>query len=273
MRRASLSVTEILDDAEEVVAGVFAPWGGLLWLTALPLRLLQIHFLDRLAALGGEAPHYGVHLQQLALLTTAALVLSLLGRAVFVRACTMSLRSGKPPGAAAWRIGVGPALSYLYIGLFLEVLFTLTAPAFVVAPLLMLLSGLAAATAPLVPRPGPIAPWRAAAAHLRHLRVLVAVLALFTAALLIAAVNLYFVFRIGLWLAGGLPGAALAAWDTLLSLGHRRFRLLLFAGTVLVLEPFWLATLVVFVQKSLARTTGEDLRITWERLRSEAAAS
>jgi hypothetical protein len=271
--RGSVSVTEVLDDAEDVVARVMAPWGGLLWLTALPFRLMQIHFLDRLAALAGEAQHYGEHLRQIALLTTAALLLALLGRVVFVRACTMSLRSGTRPGASALRVGLGPALSYLYVGLALEILFVISLPTFVAAPFVALVSTLAVATSPLVERPGLIAPWRLASRHIVHGRALLAFLFLFAAAAFIAAVNLYFLFRLGLWLAGGLPFESLTSWDALLSLSNRSFRLLLWAGTLLALEPFWLATLSVFVQKSLSRTSGEDLRITWERLRSEAASA
>jgi hypothetical protein len=271
--RGSISVTEILDDAEEVVARVMAPWGGLLWLTAVPLRLLQAHFLDRLSALKGEASHYGLHLGAIAWLTTAALALALLGRVVFVRACTMSLRSGAPPGSAAWRVGFGPALSYLYVGVLLEVLFVVSAPTLIGGPFLALMSGLAAATSPLAARPGLVAPWREAALHFRHVRVLVAFMALFFCAMFIAMVNLYFVFHVGLWMAGGLPGDSLTGWDALLSLHNRSFVLLLLAGTVLAVEPFWLAALVVFVQKSLARTSGEDLRIAWERLRAESAGA
>lgn len=267
----SVSVTEVLDEAEDVASRVLGPWGGVLWLSALPLRMLQIHFLDRLAFLGEDAPQYGRHLGELALLTTAALVAALAGRVWFVRACTLSLRTGAVPGREVWAAGAGPMLTYLYVGLFLEAAFVLTAPLVAVAPLLVLLSGLAAATSPLQSAPALVSPWRHLASQLRHLRVCLALLVVFGIALLLVYVNLYVLFRVGAWAAGGLPGVDAGAWSGLLDFGNRSFRLLLGAGAILVVEPFWLASLVVLVQQSMSRVSGEDLRIAWQRLRSEAA--
>lgn len=268
----SVSVTETLDDAEEVASRVMAPWGGVLWLSALPLRLLQVHFLDRLAFLGAEAPQYGRHLGELALLTTAALLAALAGRVVYVRACTLSLRTGAVPGRETWTVGAGPLLTYLYVGLFLEACLLLTAPILVTVPLLVLLSGLAAAASPLQSSPALLEPWRRLAAQIRHLRVLLALVVLFAAAFVLVGVNLYFLFRFGAWMAGGLPGADAGKWDGLLELGNRSFGLLVGAGALLVLEPFWLATMVVLVQRSMSRVSGEDLRIAWQRLRSPVAS-
>ena len=133
----SASVTETLDDAEEVAARLLAPWGGLLWLCALPLRLLQIHLVDRLASFGVEASAYGTHVQEICLLATGGLVLFLLARVVYVRACVLSLRSGRRPGLEALRVGLGPALTYLYVGLVLELLAILTLPAIFTLPILL----------------------------------------------------------------------------------------------------------------------------------------
>jgi hypothetical protein len=38
------------------------------------------------------------------------------------------------------------------------------------------------------------------------------------------------------------------------------------AGTLLVIEPFWLAALTVYVHKSNQRQTGEDLRLRFRLL-------
>ncbi len=267
MARA-LSVTEVLDDAEDVVSRVMSPWGGVLWLSALPLRLLQAHVLDRLAMLGVEATQYGNYLRWLALLATGALLVWLTGRVVFVRACTLSLRSGSSVGAEAMRIGSGPTLNALYMGLLIEVVFLASAAAVVTLPVLALLGGLAAASTPLQRQPGLVAPWRILATTLTHGRALLALTLLFGVAFVLAFVNLYFLYQLGLWLAGGVPGFEPAPWQTLLDLHNRSFRWLVGAGAVLMLEPFWLATLVVFVQKSRAQHSGEDLRIAWERLRA-----
>jgi hypothetical protein len=265
------SVTEILDDAEEVAARVLAPWGGLLWLSALPLRLLQIHLVDRLASLGAEAPAYGSHVRQICLMTTGALVVFLLARVVYVRACVLGLRSGKVPGREAWRIGAGPALTYLYVGLVLELLSLLTLPALFTLPLLSLLGGLAAATSALQTRPALVDPWRRLAKEMGHVGTLVAFLFLFGVAWLLVFANLYFAFNLGLWLAAALPGVDVPFWSALFTIWNRSFRLLLAAGTTVLVEPFWLAALTMYVQKSEFRHSGEDLRIAWQRLRAADA--
>lgn len=271
MRRSA--VTEVLDDAEALTSRVFAPWGGGLWLAVLPLRLAQIHLVDRLVVLGDEVTQYGDHVRDIALVTTAALVLALIGRAVFARACALSLRSGAKPGREALRIGWGPALNYLYVGLALEAFFLLSAPLLVLVPLFAVLTALAAATSPLLPRPALFAPWITLGARLRHPVLLLGFLVIFFTAWLVAYINLFFVFQIGLWLAGALPGFDPGLWGELIGPTNRSFHLLLAAGALLAIEPFWIATMVVFVQMSVARTTGEDLRITWERLRATGAAA
>jgi hypothetical protein len=271
--RASLSVTEILDDAEVAASRVMAPWGGLLALALLPLRMLQIHLLDRLGAFGAEAGAYGTHLRGIALAITAALLVALVARAVYVRACLLGLRTGAAPRREALRVGVSPLLTYVYLALVLEALFILTAVSCLTVPILCLLSGLAAAVSPLEARAGLVAPWRALARHLVQVRVLVALLAAFACALVIVFVNLMVVYHAGLWLARSFPGVTAGAWEGALSPTHRSFLLAVLAGTLVAVEPFWLATLTLFVQKSLARETGEDLRVEWARLRAAPEAA
>ena len=94
---------------------------------------------------------------------------------------------------------------------------------------------------------------------------------MFAAALVLAAINLFFVFQLGLWLAGGVIGADTTRWTGLLAASNLRFRYVLLAGAGVVVEPFWLAALVVYVHKLESRTTGEDLRLWFGRLRSREA--
>jgi hypothetical protein len=264
------AITEILDDAEELTARVMAPWGGVLWLSLLPLRLAQIHLLDRLVVLGDEVGQYGDHVRDLALTTTAALLLALVGRAVYARACTLGLRRATPPGAEALRLGLGPALGYLYVGLVLEAFFLLSLPLLVFIPLFAVLSGLAAATSPLHTRPALFAPWVTLGARFRHPLVLAGLFLVFFIAWMVAYLNLFVLFYVGAWLAQAWPGFDPGLWGELLGLRNRSFHLLLGAGALLAIEPFWLAACVVFAQMSVAHTTGEDLRIRWARLRAVA---
>lgn len=271
MRRSTLSLPEVLDDAFELTVRLASPWMGVLWLTALPLRLLQIHFAVRVFDLGGEAGQYGAHLLDLATLTGLAFLLSLWGRAVFVRAAGLSLRSLESPGWEALRIAPAAGLSYVYAALVFEVLFFALGWTLLGLPLLVLLAGMAAATSPLNERPGLLQPLRETARHSTPFVVLLGLLFVFGVALLIAAVNLYFVFRLGLWLAGGVPGLDLAPWRGLLALSSSRFRWVLLLGAILAVEPYWLTALVVHVHKVRSRESGEDLRLWFARLRREAA--
>jgi hypothetical protein len=263
-----LSVTELLDEAEEAVARILAPWGGLLWLCALPFRMLEAHFVDRVAALGEDASGYGAHLYQLAVLTTAALLLWLLARLAFVRACRLSLQSGRAPGSVPLRLGLGSTASFLYVATMLEIGFLLTAPTFAAIPVFVLLSGLAAAAAPLQTGPGLFAPWRQLSRQLAHVRALLGLLFLFGCAFVIVLANLYALFAAGLWLAQAWPGFDAGAWEAVLSYRNRSFWLVLVAGTALLLEPFWLGALTTYVQAALSRETGDDLRVEWARLRT-----
>lgn len=271
MSTARLGVSAILDEAAELVARIAAPWVGLLWLSSVPLRLLQARFAARILELGAEAGEYGFALRSLALLTLFALLLCLLGRATFVRAAWLGLRAEGAPGWQALRVPAGSLLAYLYVALLFEALFYAFALSFVALPLCIAGAGLAAAQLPLLERPGLIQPLREIARAFAQGRVLLAILAVFAAAFVVALVNLYFAFQLGLWLAGGVPGLDRSAWATLLSLGNPRFVLALLAGASLLVEPFWLAALTVYVHRLRSRESGEDLRLWFARLAREAA--
>jgi hypothetical protein len=270
--RTSLSLTEVLDEAGDVIPRVAAPFVGVLWLTALPLRLAQAQFVAHLIALKGEAAHFGDALWRLALLAGLAFILAAWGRAVYVRACGFGLK-GSPPGRAAFRLAPAAFAGYLYVALVLEAVFYATVWSVVLVPVLALLGALAAATSPLHERASLLRPLGQLLRHGRHAGVLLGLLTVFAIGLLVTFVNLYFAFRFGLWLAGAVPGLDPGTWDTRLRFGNPRFVLMLVTGAILALEPYWLAAATVYVHKVRSRGTGEDLRLWFERLaRQEAAA-
>jgi hypothetical protein len=266
--RSDLAVGGILDDAAELVSSIAAPWAGLLWLSALPLRLGQAHFAARVVELGDEAHVYGDHLQGLAVVVGVAFLVSLWGRAVFVRACVLRLRTLEPGGLAPLRLRPGAFATYVYAALAVEAAFYATCASVVAVPAFVLVAGLAAATLPLLEKPGLVRPFRLIAANARRAVPLVGLLFTFLAAFLLAAANLFLLFRFGLWLADGMVGLELTRWDGLLGIRNPRFLFVLLAGAWLIVEPWWLAALVVYVHRLRSRASGEDLRLWFGRLRS-----
>jgi hypothetical protein len=263
--RSDLAVGGILDDAAELVSSIAAPWAGLLWLSALPLRLGQAHFAARVVELGDDAHAYGDHLQALAVAVGVAFLVSLWGRAVFVRACVLRLRTLEPGGLAPLRLRPGAFATYVYAALAVEAAFYATCASVVAVPAFVLVAGLAAATLPLVERPGLVRPFCLIGSSARRA---VGLLLAFGAAFLLAAANLFLLFRLGLWLADGMMGLELTRWDGLLGFRNPRFVFVLFAGAWLIVEPWWLAALVVYVHRLRSRASGEDLRLWFGRLRS-----
>jgi hypothetical protein len=266
----SRPLAEILDDASELVSAVMTPWAALLWLTAAPLRLAQAHFVARLGELGKDAAAYGDHLHGLAIATGLALVVSLYGRATFARACSTRLRSLETPGFEALRVPAAAFASYVYAALAIEAAFFATLVTFVTAPALAIAAGLAAATSPQIERPGLLRPFALIAASGGRVGTLLGLLVVFGIAALLAAVNLLVLVQAALWLAGGVAGFDVVRWQALLGAGSPRLLLVVAAGGVVLVEPWWLASLVVFVHDARSRATGEDLRLWFERLRSAA---
>ena len=267
-----LSVADVLDDAGDLSTLVAAPWIGVLWLTALPLRLVQAEFASRLVALGSSASRYGDLILALAALSTAALVLSTAGRAVFARACLLAIRTGAPAGREALAVGWTPLLTHLLLALVAEALFYALCFTVVLVPLTIALSALAAAVAPLAERPGLLPPLRAVAAPFARTGTLVGLQLVFAVAFVIAFANVAMAFYAGLWLAGAVPGIDLAAWAHRLSLASPRSLALVAAGACLAVEPFWVAAHVALMHRLRARESGEDLRAWFERLRAAEPA-
>jgi hypothetical protein len=265
------SVADILDDTGDVVARTAAPWVGVLWLTALPLRLVQAEIVSTVVGLGANAGSYGHLLASLAAVAAGAFVVATLGRAVYVRACVLAIRTAARPGTEALAVGTTAALTHLYLALLAETLFFLLSFTLVVPALAVTAAALASAVAPLADRPGPLRALRVLAAGARSGGALFGLHLVFVVAFVIAALNVLAAFHAGLWLASAVPGLELATWAHRFSSGNPRFPLLVLVGALLVVEPFWVAAHTVCVHRQRSRETGEDLRAWFERLRAPEA--
>jgi hypothetical protein len=74
-------------------------------------------------------------------------------------------------------------------------------------------------------------------------------------------------FQIGFWLLSSIGGWDIPKWSLLLSGSNRRFVLMLLAGGVLAIQPFWVAANVMLIRKAGAQETGDDLRVWFEELK------
>lgn len=275
MRDDLLSPLPVLDESTPGVTRVAAPWLGVLWLGTIPLHLAQAYFYRELFAIDGNPAEYADHIGRLILPWTAAFLPALYARAVFVRACGLGLRSGARVGAEALRVPPAQLLNLLYTVLLSEVLFGLLVWTWVGLPLAVSVAGLAFATAPLVEKPGLLRPLREIAAALAPRKAFIALLFTYGCALLVAYVNLYFLGRAAVWAAGALGGLDALRWEHLLRPvplfpvmpAESLPRWICLAGAVALVEPFWLASLCVLVHRLGLRTSGEDLRIWFDRLR------
>jgi hypothetical protein len=272
LKTPRLTSTAVLNDSASLLRRVAAPWLAVVWLSALPLRLMQAHFLDRVFELSDEAASYSAYLHDLALLIMLCLLLALLGRAVFVRALSLGLQGLEVRGLSPFRLPPGATAGYLYVALLLELLFAATAFTIITIPFVITAAALAAASFERVERPGLVRSLRTLTQHGREGLVLLGLALLFSVAFVLSSVNVLFLFHVGLWLAGGLPGLDTTGWPLLLSLGNGRFVLLALAGGWLAVEPFWLAAMVVYVARVSERETGTDLRLWFERIKGREAA-
>jgi hypothetical protein len=266
--RTPLSTTSVLDEAADAVRLTAAPWAGLLVSTAIPYRFAQAIFADRLIAFGGDAVHYTHYLGTIASMTMAAFVLSRWGRLVFARAIRLASESGTSPGAEALRLSPAALFNYVYLSAIAELLSLLTLVTFVAPALCTMLSGLAVGTAELNDVPSIAAPFRRIARYGRDLKIVAALMLVFVCALAVAAVNVAAAFSVALWLAGAAGGWDVHRWSILGSLNNHRFVLMIIAGAVIALEPFWIAAHVTLVRKAGAAESGDDLRAWFEELRN-----
>ena len=275
MARDLFSPVGILDDTHGAVARIASPWLGVLWLLTAPYRFAQVYFLRELFALGAHAPEYGGYLDHLAWILFATFIPAVVGRAVYVRACLLGMQSGSRVGREALRVPPAQLLNSFYGAMLVEVLFCLTAWTFVAVPMLAGPAGLVYVAATRTERPGLFKPLFETARLMAGLRAMGGLLITYAVALLIAMLNVYVGLRAGLWVATTVAGDSLARWEHLLRPVHPLFPLLpgepltvllCLGGAMLAVEPFWLASLTVYVHRTRLKQSGEDLRLRFRLL-------
>jgi hypothetical protein len=274
MARDLFSPIGILDETHGAVTRTAAPWLGVLWLCTIPYRLAQAYFIHEVIDLGGRAPQYAGHLESLALVVFALLLLAVFGRAVYVRACLLALQSGARPGREAWRVPAAHLVNSITGALFCEVLFAMSAWTFLAVPLLAPPTGLVYPAAVRTHRPG-LGVLVEVGRLMGGLKAMTGLVATFAVAVPAAFINFYMALRLGLWVASALGGDSVARWEHLLRPIHPWFgflpgepltALICVAGTLLIIEPFWLASLTVYAHRTSLRQSGEDLRLRFRML-------
>lgn len=274
MARDLLSPVGILDATHGAVARTAAPWLGVLWLLTIPYRFAQVYFIRELVDLGAKAPQYSAHLEAIAWGMFGLLLPAVLGRTIYVRACLLGLQSGGRVGREALRVPAAQLMNSMYGALLVEVLFAMTVWTFVAAPLLAAPAGLVYVAALRTEKPGVIRPLVEVGRLMLGFKAMTGLLATFAVALLIGYVNVAMAFRGGLWVAGALGGDDLTRWEHLLRPhpvvglvpAEPLAALICLAGALLIVEPFWLASLTVYVHRARLRQSGEDLRLRFRTL-------
>ncbi len=247
-----------------------APWAGVLMVTALPYRFLQALFLDQLIEVGASASHYGNLLGTTANVTVATIVFALWGRAVYARACRLALSRGGAPGREAWRVPPAALASYILTASTLMLLGYISLFTILGVVIVAMFAGLAIGTIELNDRVSVFAPFARIFQYAKRIGIPFALLFIFFCATFVALLNLAAAFELGKWLVGTIGFFDAPNWQTLFSGGNRRFLLILIAGALVIVEPFWIAAHVSFVHKSGAVASGDDLRSWFEELRRTA---
>jgi hypothetical protein len=272
LKPAGIPVSAVLDESAELVSRDVPGWAALLALTSLPLRFLEAHFLNRLLQLDESAPQHVAYLVSLSWLVAFAFLPALWGRAVYAHACSLAFsgRSGsrQVPAALALRLPLRTLVSYAYAATVAELLIVAFGWTWVAMPVLALYSGLLAATAPLQEQPGLLAPLLLPIRRLRRVFPFLGITAVFVLAVPIVFLNLYVLFQLGLALATGTSGLDLSWWNVALGFENQQFVILVVAGAVTVLEPFWIAALVAALRRARAQESGEDLAAWFAEIRS-----
>jgi uncharacterized protein DUF4129 len=266
LTRGELSATGILNAVAPHLRGSAYPAAGVLVLTSLPFRLLEIHFVDLLMRLKGQAPHYGNLLTAVSGLTVAAFVVSLYGRAVFIRACQNPARSWRE----LLKVDGRAFAAYVYVALLIQLALVLTSITVIVLPVAVMLGGVAAAASVDKPRLGVIDPLRALGPYLLHGRVLAGIMFVFAIAYVVVGINLTFLARLIVWAAGAVPAFDSVKWNVILKQSDR-FDLALLAASVAVLEPFFLVAMHVYADRVRSRESGDDLLRRFRALTAQKA--
>lgn len=258
--RDRLGLGELLDRAANLVAREVPERTALCVLAVLPWRLLQVWWLHRLIEVAATATQHGRYLASLSLWTVGALPLAFWGRAQLARGCSIAL-SGEDATLARSRFGLPwrQYLSGLYAALVAAALYPAIGWMIFPLPLVALYSGLAAASAPYQEKPGLWAPIATAARGFTSPRLLAGLWFTAGVGVLVAAVQLFVIFSLGLDAVQTALGLSDVWWEQALSAENRLYVLLVFAGACLAVEPFWIAGLSIVVQRGRARASGDDL--------------
>lgn len=269
MIHTPLTTTSVLDESADAVA-MTAPWAGLLMMTLLPYRFLQALFLDQLLEVGSGASHYGNLLGTTANITVATLLLAFWGRAVYARACRLALSRGVSPGREALRVPAPALASYVLTAsaaMLIGYLSLFTLFGFIAA---VVFAGIAIGTMEQNERVSITGPFVQIARYSKRTGIPIALSVIFFCATIVALINLAAAFELGQWLVSTIGHFDAPNWQLLFSGGNRRFLLILCAGALVIVEPFWIAAHVIFVRKAGAEESGDDLRTWFDELRRTA---
>lgn len=272
MSGPALKITSLLDEAEDLVRALGGRWLGLLCLSQLPLRYAECAFWALLWELGGDVSNYGELVHANAFWIAVALPLALYGRAVYARAGQAQWSSESVTGLYPLKVPLANLFNYLAVALMLEICFLALGWTFIALPILGGLAGVAAACSALPQKPGIFRAIGQTLSYSNYARALLGLSLVVGVALLVAWFNLLVVLQAGVWLLGDTLGLDLAAWRILWSPSNSYFLLWAWAGTRILVEPFWLAAHVVYVNKVRSRSSGDDLRRRFSQiLRSQEA--
>ena len=260
MSSPSIKITSSLDEAEDLVRGLGGRWLGLLCLSQLPLRYAECTFWARLWELGGDVSNYGALVHTDALWIALAFPLALYGRAVYARAGQVRWGGEHVVGLHPLKVPLANLLNYLAVALMLEILFLILGWTLFALPVLGGLAGVAAANSALRQKAGVFGSIGRLVEHSTYVKALIGLALVLGVALLVAWVNLLALLLAGVWLFGDTLGFDLAAWRILWSPSNPYFLLWAWAGARILVEPFWLASHVVYVNKVRSRSSGDDLR-------------
>ena len=246
-----------------------APWAGLLILTAIPYRFLQALFFDQLLEVGEKAAQYGNLLGGTANMIVAAVVIALWGRAVYARACRLALGRGETPGREVWRVPASALFSYFLTSSLLMIVGYFSVFTCLGVWVAAMFAGLAIGTMELNERVSVLGPFRLIGRYAKP-AILLGMAFVFFCGFFVALVNLGAAFGLGVWALSAMGGFDAPRWNLLFLPDNRRYVLMLAAGALVAIEPFWIAAHVVFVRKAGAQERGDDLRAWFEELRRTA---
>jgi hypothetical protein len=176
---------------------------------------------------------------------------------------------GATPGREVWRVPAAALVSFFLtssVVLLFGHLSVFTCLGLWVASVF---AGLAIGTIELNERVSVLEPFRLIGRYAKPM-ILLGMAFVFLCGLFVAFLNLAAAFGLGVWALSAIGGFDAPRWELLFTPGNRRFVLVLAAGALVAVEPFWVAAHVVFVRKAGAQERGDDLRAWFDELRRTA---